>query len=355
MKVLMTADCVGGVWTYALDLARHLTATGHSIVLAVMGDEPTAAQRDELDAAGLDAHAARPYKLEWMPGPEEDLAAAATWLLELAARHRPDVVHLNQFSHAALPWPCPTLVVAHSDVVTWWRAVHGSDPDEAWDAYRRRVAAGIVAADLVVAPTAATLDELRAAYAFDTKTRVVHNGRDFSVPARAKLPQVVAVGRVWDEAKNIAVAARASAGVAWPLLVAGPGEVDGAQCLGRLNPAEIAELLSRSRIFVAPARYEPFGLAALEAALAGCALVLGDIRSLREVWGDAATFVDPADETALREALEDLVAHPDVLAERSRAAAARAARFSAGAMAAAYADCYRDLCSPVGRPASVAS
>ncbi len=31
-----------------------------------------------------------------------------------------------------------------------------------------------------------------------------------------------------------------------------------------------------------PARYEPFGLSVLEAALSGCALVLGDIPSLRE-------------------------------------------------------------------------
>ena len=39
------------------------------------------------------------------------------------------------------------------------------------------------------------------------------------------------------------------------------------------------------------ARYEPFGLAVLEAAQAGMRLVLSDIPSFRELWDGAATFV----------------------------------------------------------------
>lgn len=345
MKILMTADCVGGVWTYALDLARQLTADGHAVIVAVMGGQLTADQRGELAAAGLAAHEARPYKLEWMPEPEEDLRAAGAWLLELAAEHRPDIVHLNQFSHAVLPWPCPSIVVAHSDVVTWWRAVHGADPDPSWDPYRDRVAAGLAAADLVVAPTAAMLDDLQEAYRFTTTGRVVRNGRSFAPPPRRKRPQMLAAGRVWDEAKNIAAAARAANGLAWPLLVAGPGEVDGARCLGRLGAAQVADLLAESAIFVAPARYEPFGLAALEAALAGCALVLGDIASLREVWGDAAAFVAPGDEAGLHAAMGTLIGDGSVLAERAGAAAARAEGFSVQAMAGGYADCYGQVSS----------
>ena len=59
--------------------------------------------------------------------------------------------------------------------------------------------------------------------------------------------------------------------------------------------------LRRATIFALPARYEPFGLSALEAGLAGCALVLGDI-PMREVWHDAAMFVPPEQPAALENA-----------------------------------------------------
>lgn len=346
----MTTDCVGGVWTYALDLASHLEADGDEILLAVMGGTPTDDQREQLEVSRVSAFRIRPYALEWMAEPDADLAAAGAWLLDLAAEHRPDVVHLNQFAHAPLPWPSPILVVAHSDVVTWWRAVHGCDPGPAWDRYRQRVAAGLAAADAVVAPTAAMLDQLQAAYEVPVHCAVVPNGRSLAVPQRCRRRQMVAVGRVWDEAKNIGAAVRAAQDLPWPLVVAGEGVVDdaGARVVGRRSSAEVADLLAASAIFVEPARYEPFGLAALEAGLAGCALVLGDIASLREVWGEAATYVDPGDEGALREALRALIDDPDLLRARQHAAAGRAATFDAATMAAAYADLYRGLC---GTPA----
>lgn len=353
----MTTDCVGGVWTYTLDLARELTVTGHDVVLAVMGAELAPDQAEELQASGVAALAARPYRLEWMPDCEDDLTAAGEWLLDLAGEHQPDVLHCNQFNVASLPWPCPVLVVAHSDVVSWWRAVHGHDPGPEWDAYRRRVAQGLAAASLVVAPTAAMLRDLRAAYEFTTPTAVVHNGRVFATAAQPKEPRLAAVGRVWDEAKNLGAAARVAQQLAWPLTVAGEGAGagDGAQWLGRVPPAQVADLLARAAVFVEPARYEPFGLAALEAGLAGCALVLGDIRSLREVWDDAATFVDPADEAALHDALRALVDDDRLLAQRQRAAAERAGTFTVSAAAAAYADHYADIAAARAPSDQVAS
>jgi glycogen synthase len=59
-----------------------------------------------------------------------------------------------------------------------------------------------------------------------------------------------------------------------------------------------ADWYARASIYALPARYEPFGLSALEAALSGCALILGDIPSLREVWLEAAPYVSPDDESA---------------------------------------------------------
>ena len=45
MQVLMTADAVGGVWTYALDLAAGLAERGVDLTLAVLGPTPSEDQR----------------------------------------------------------------------------------------------------------------------------------------------------------------------------------------------------------------------------------------------------------------------------------------------------------------------
>jgi len=52
------------------------------------------------------------------------------------------------------------VVVAHSDVCSWWRAVRGEEAPPAWDAYRDAVAAGLAAADALVAPTRAVAEGL---------------------------------------------------------------------------------------------------------------------------------------------------------------------------------------------------
>src|SRR3546814_4918927 len=77
----------------------------------------------------------------------------------------------------------------------------------------------------------------------------------------------------------------------------------------------MAGWLGRATFFALPARYEPFGLAVLEAALSGCALVLGDIPTLRELWDGVAAFVPPGDIEALEDVLTQLIADPDLRSE----------------------------------------
>ena len=45
MKALVTTDCVGGVWTYALELCDALAVRGVETVLVCMGRPLSAAQR----------------------------------------------------------------------------------------------------------------------------------------------------------------------------------------------------------------------------------------------------------------------------------------------------------------------
>ena len=122
----MTADGVGGVWPYALDLASALEARGVSATLAVMGPPLAADQIAEARGRGVTAIEGG-FRLEWMDDPWDDVAAAGEWLLALERQVSPDVVHLNGYCHAALPWSAPAVVVGHSCVRSWWRAVHGED------------------------------------------------------------------------------------------------------------------------------------------------------------------------------------------------------------------------------------
>jgi glycogen synthase len=343
-RVLMTADAVGGVWTFALELARALSRDGIGVTLAVMGPAPTG---DQLaDAAGIPGIEieARPFRLEWMPDAWDDMNRAADWLLGLEHRIGPSVVHLNGYAHAASPFQRPVVVTAHSCVCSWNEAVGGFF-DCAWYArYRAMVSRGLAEADAVVAPSAAMLSALNRCYGVLAHARVVPNGRD---PSRftpsAKLPLVFAAGRLWDLAKNVESLVRVAAQLPWPTVLAGDETLAAANVrhVGRLSALDIAAWLEQAAIVAAPARYEPFGLLALEAALAGCAIVVGDIPSQREIWGDAATFADPESDESLAAALRELIDRPDHLAEMAVRARQQALRYSPERMATGYRTVYQ--------------
>jgi glycosyltransferase involved in cell wall biosynthesis len=186
---------------------------------------------------------------------------------------------------------------------------------------------------------------------------VIANGRDVAAfRPRPKEPFVAGLGRLWDEAKNLEALDRAAAALPWPVLLAGSARgraCRSARLLGRLGQEQIAELLGRAALFAAPARYEPFGMAALEAGLSGCALVLGDIPSLREVWDEAAVFVDPDEPDALADRLLRLIADPPALRAAGADARRRALSYSGVRMAAAYLRLYERL--PDARGARVGS
>lgn len=317
-RILMSADTVGGVWTFALELTRGLAAQEVEVVLATMGAPLTREQAQEASAIpSLEVLESR-FKLEWMDEPWRDVAAAGQWLLEVERELQPDLIHLNGYSHGALAWQAPVIVAGHSCVLSWWQAVKGEAAPPHWKHYRESVAAGLRAADLVVAPTRAMLASLEQFYGPLGATRVIPNGRDRSMfQPGVKEDLVLSAGRLWDEAKNVAALAAIAPVLPWPVFVAGdgmpphgePAQLPHLHRLGRLSTPELAHWFGRASIYALPARYEPFGFSALEGALACCALVLGDIPSLRELWNDAAVFVPPGDTAALQGALLELMSN----------------------------------------------
>jgi glycogen(starch) synthase len=198
----------------------------------------------------------------------------------------------------------------------------------------------------VTAPTRAMLGALEHNYGRVANSRVVPNGRH---PRRfhcgRKEAFILSAGRLWDEGKNVSSLAEAAAALPWPVCVAGEAggnPIRGCRWLGHLSAARLADWFARASIYALPARYEPFGLSALEAALSGCALVLGDIASLREVWDDAAVYVPPEDAQALLEGLRELIANQPMRQQLARRALERARQFSPARMAQQYLMAYSE-------------
>jgi glycogen(starch) synthase len=353
----MTTDAVSGIWNYSLELARALRPRGMEVCLACMGPAPTPRQRQEAAAVGNIEFHEKPFSLEWMPEPWTDIARAGEWLLGLEDAFEANVVHLNHYSHATLPWSSPVLLTAHGDRISWWRAVHGCDAPPKLSRYRTEICAGLRSADLLVAPTRASLDALddlrgQNPNRPEFSPRVIPHARSSALfPARSKRDFILAAGRAWDGAKNMAPLEAAASGLAWPVFMAGSTEdLQGnsvefrhVDCLGPLASGDLANWMGLASIFVVPSRYEPCGLSAIEAALAGCALILSDIPSLRETWCDTAFFFPPDDPKALSATIRRLIKDTPLRNQFGSQARRRALERTPDQMGESYLECYRDL------------
>jgi hypothetical protein len=337
LHVLMTADAVGGVWQYALDLAEGLRRHGVETTLAVLGPAPSVDQQATAEAAGAKLILTG-LPLDWTAESREEVEEAGRAIARIAAQIKPSIVHLNSPALAAsVRFDAPVMAVCHSCVATWWRAVKGGALPEAFVWRTDMVGQGYAAADRLLAPTQAFARATAQVYDLAEAPLVVRNGRRSpQAEARASTePFVFTAGRLWDEGKNFAVIDRAAARLSAPVLAAGP--------LQGPNDAEIARHLSAKPIFVSVARYEPFGLAVLEAAQAGCPLILSDIQTFRELWEGAAMFVPADDEDAIVAAVERLVQDAQARADLGRAARRRADAYTVEAMSAGVLAAYRSV------------
>ena len=356
MRLLMTADAVGGVWTYAIDLARGLQAHGVETRLAVNGPPPSQPAHLAAEAAGVEV-VATGLPLDWLAQAPGEVEAAGAALARLARAWRADAVQLNSPAYAAAAGFDPPVVgVQHSCTATWWRALRGEaawPPDFAWrfDLARR----GLLACGRVVAPTAAFAEAVRDAYCLQRAPEAVWNGRAPCAAASLAADATACVftaGRLWDESKGMAVLDAAADGLGVPVLAAGatappqegaPVAFARLVALGVLERETLAAHLAAATIFCAPSLYEPFGLAVLEAAQAARPLVLSDISTFRELWDGAAVFTPPGDAAALRAALRALLDDAPHRAVLGAAARARSRRYTVQAMTAGMMRIYASL------------
>ena len=361
MRVLMTTDTIGGVWTFTQELAAGLLRSGCAVALVSLGRRPSHAQQawaDNLSRAwGTNFRCeALDMPLEWMPQNQSAYSGAAPFLMEIARDFQPDLLHSNQFCFGCLPLSIPKIITAHSDVLSWAEICrNGKLEDSAWlRQYLRLVTRGLAGADCVIAPTRWMLHALARNFPLPESTAVVSNGRTLAAePSATRKLQAVTAGRLWDEAKNISMLRDVQSPI--PLLLAGesdastPGHVTS---LGLLSQNDLLALFRESSIYICTSRYEPFGLAPLEAALCGCAVVANDIPSLREVWETGALYFSGAE--SLTVLLRNLCDSPERLCAARPQSLQRAGLFTAERMTKGYLQVFQAALARSEEPAYAA-
>jgi glycosyltransferase involved in cell wall biosynthesis len=352
-RVLMTTDTVGGVWTYSCALASKLAESDVDVNLVTIGPRAKSHQlamlRDQRVRL-IESDLA----LEWQDPEGRDVVNAQRVLSGLEVEIAPDIIHLNSFREAAFDWNAPVLVVAHSCVNSWGAACNDTVwlTEPKWRHYTAAVSAGLDNAQAWVSPSRAFFDVIADLYQPCTPGAIIWNGAARGLPPLRKQNFIFAAGRIWDPAKNMLALAEAAEGLEWPLLIAGQADDNtppGPTWLGHLPHDILRAHLQRAAVFASSALYEPFGLSVLEAASAGCALVLSDIPTFRELWGGAALFVDPMDAVKLNHVLANLCADDKRRSELQRAAYEHSLGYSLDRMASAYARLYEALLDAVPR------
>ncbi len=371
MRVLLTTDTIGGVWTYTKELARGLLQRSHSVALVSFGRLPSAGQSSWCSALSAQypdhfQYLASATPLEWMDENEFAYSGAEDLLLHLAQAFGADVFHSSQFCFGKLPLRIPKLVVAHSDVLSWAAACRpdGLDSSSWLDRYKQLVQTGLLSSDAVVAPTRWMLKALAGHFSLPGEAYVIPNGRDCPPCSAQLVPklQAVSVGRLWDDAKGLSLLAEVRS--PFPLFVAGevqhgtasaPPSLGQASLLGPLEEQPLIDLFRCSAVYLALSIYEPFGLAPLEAALCGCAIIANQIPSLREVWGSNALYFKDA--PSLSRLLAQLASDPRLLQEFQARALTRALEMSRTRMVEQYLGLYRHLLEPAHqfRPAPMSA
>ena len=297
----------------------------------------------------------RPLTLAWERGigPVPRAADVLHAPTPLAPRRqkRPLVVTV----HDAVPWTHPETLTPRG--VHWHRTVIGR---------------AAVEADAIVVPTQAVADELARHVRLARPAVVVGEGvsGDLALPADADAravalalpeePFAVTLATI-EPRKGLDVlldALARSEAPEVPLVVVGQpgwGSVDVAaraaelglgarvRLLGRLPDADLAVVLARATVLVAPSRAEGFGLPVLEAMAAGVPVASSDAPALVEVGGGATVVVPVGNAAALAEALTEVFGSAQLRERLADEGRRRAADFSWAAAGRRLWELYAEL------------
>ena len=359
---------VGGLGRHVGQLARQLAAQGHDVRVLTRGTR-TAPEQQQFEgvavwraaADGLAIDFGSESLLAWAQAFEHSLVRAG---LELVSRWRPDVIHAHDWLVAQT---ARTLcqVTGSPVVVTVHATEHGRQ--QGWlteplpraihsvERWLCREAAAVITCSRFMAAEVSELFQLDPA-----EVRVIGNGAEPTHPTEPRPgvetetgmadrryrgePLLVFAGRLVHE-KGLQELVKAL-----PLLrdelprvrlvVAGTGPQladqqdraarygvsDLVDWAGFLDEAELARLLAAADLVVAPSLYEPFGMVALEAQLAGTPVAVSDTGGLAELveGGRTGLLFAPQDPAAIAAAVRQALADPEGTRQRASRAQRRA-------------------------------
>ena len=366
MHVLVTSDTLSGTWTYTRELVAGLVGRGMRVTLVSFGEIPLPQQTLWMDHLHGLEYRPTAFRLDWMDEGQQDLKESSAYLTALVKELKPDLLHLNQLCYGSLPVAVPRVVVAHGDLITWWKAVHGREPEggsagcdgigklsrEVWrwpvSPWLLRCGCGTPSANAIPGR------------GHDT---VIYNGRNpiFFNPYVGKDDSVLAVGRLLDAGKQVSLLTQHSHPL--PVCIVGsdmplhgpsriPIRADVKLAVDEMNvalkgpqtEAQLRSLYSRASIYAATSRYEPFDMAAVEAAFSRCAIVANDIPAFREIWGDAVLYFHENDAASLASAIRRLSGQRDLCRTYANRAFQRAREcFTSKRMIDQYLELYHSL------------
>jgi glycosyltransferase involved in cell wall biosynthesis len=158
---------------------------------------------------------------------------------------------------------------------------------------------------------------------------VAQKNQHVLIRALAQLPQA-----------HLALAGAGGNEAAYRSLAATLGVADRLHLLGAVSAADVADLYAAADLFVFPSTWETFGLAAVEASMAGVATVAADLPVLREVLSasgtNQASFVAPQDVDAWASAIRAALQAPPGTDALRRFAHAVARKYSRERMIQSY-------------------
>ncbi len=207
--------------------------------------------------------------------------------------------------------------------------------------YRQLVPRSLQRASVVLTPSEAVAQQVRAEYAPDAPVIATPLGVDAAwldagppddaLRAALGLPReyVLFVGTLEPrkDLRTLLAAHRLVPGAPPLVLVGPPGwgeQVDVSGCVtpGYLSDEQLRPVVAGAAALVLPSRDEGFGLPVLEAMAVGTPVLASDLPVLREVGGDLATYAAVGDPEAFAEGLRTVLADPGERSAR-RAHAAR--------------------------------
>jgi len=111
--------------------------------------------------------------------------------------------------------------------------------------------------------------------------------------------------------------------------------------IGYLPREELAMVTAGAYTLIYPSIYEGFGLPPLEAMACGVPVIASDVSSLPEVLGDTGLLINPHDDEALSQVIQNLIMDTDLRHQLSQKALARSSSFTWEKCAKQTVDVYR--------------